>query len=139
MVRVVSMLWFLLCLACGPGSEGEMDTTSAAPEPKPRFLVLQKLGNSVAFYTLDGKLTTTIPVGKNPHEMIVSEDGRLAYVTDYGARGVEEESEGGTTVTVIDVAEQKKVGVEGWEDKDKAVLVIREAQQAFLDSHRRGM
>ena len=111
MVRIVSMLFVLLYLACGPGSEGEMDATSAAPEPTPRFLVLQKLGNSVAFYTLDGKLTTTIPVGKNPHEMILSEDGRWAYVTDYGARGVEEEAEGGTTVTIIDVANQEKAGV----------------------------
>ena len=111
MLRGVSILCFLLSLACGTGSEREVDATSAAPEPEPRFLVLQKLGNSVAFYTLDGELSSTIPVGKNPHEMILSGDGRFAYVTDYGARGVEEESEGGTTLTVIDVANQKKAGV----------------------------
>jgi inorganic pyrophosphatase len=33
--------------------------------------------------------------------------------------------------------EQKKVGIEGWEDRDMAVKIIREAQQAFLERHRR--
>lgn len=33
--------------------------------------------------------------------------------------------------------EQKKVGIEGWEDRDMAVTIIGEAQQAFLDRHRR--
>lgn len=33
--------------------------------------------------------------------------------------------------------EDKKVGVEGWEDRDEAISIIREAQRAFLDRHRR--
>jgi inorganic pyrophosphatase len=33
--------------------------------------------------------------------------------------------------------EQKKVGIEGWEDREMAVTIIREAQQAFLERHRR--
>ncbi len=33
--------------------------------------------------------------------------------------------------------EKKKVGIEGWEDREEAVLIIREAQQAYLDRHRR--
>ena len=33
--------------------------------------------------------------------------------------------------------EQKKVGIEGWEDREMAFTIIREAQQAFLDRHRR--
>ncbi|MGB3714870.1 MAG: inorganic diphosphatase [Candidatus Promineifilaceae bacterium] len=33
--------------------------------------------------------------------------------------------------------EQKKVGIEGWEEREMAVTIIREAQQAFLERHRR--
>lgn len=33
--------------------------------------------------------------------------------------------------------ERKKVGIEGWEDRDAAVKIIQEAQQAFLGRHRR--
>jgi inorganic pyrophosphatase len=33
--------------------------------------------------------------------------------------------------------EQKKVGIEGWEDRKMAVKIIREAQQAYLERHRR--
>lgn len=33
--------------------------------------------------------------------------------------------------------EQKKVGIEGWEDKEQAVAIIREAQHAYLERHRR--
>jgi hypothetical protein len=72
--------------------------------------VLQKLDHSVAFYSAEGQLLETVPVGQYPHEMILSPDGQLAYVTDYGALGAEYEGEGGTTVSIIDVAEQKKSG-----------------------------
>ena len=33
--------------------------------------------------------------------------------------------------------EKKKVGIEGWHDRETAVNIIREAQQAFLERHRR--
>jgi YVTN family beta-propeller protein len=75
-----------------------------------RYVVLQKLDHSVAFYSAEGQLLETVPVGQYPHEMILSPDGQLAYVTDYGALGAEYEGEGGTTVSIIDVAEQKKSG-----------------------------
>jgi inorganic pyrophosphatase len=31
--------------------------------------------------------------------------------------------------------EKKKVAIEGWEDRDMAIEIIREAQQAFLERH----
>jgi YVTN family beta-propeller protein len=39
----------------------------------------------------------TLPTGVGPHEVVVSPDGRLALVADYGGR------EGGSTLTVIDL------------------------------------
>ncbi|MFN2188340.1 MAG: inorganic diphosphatase [Candidatus Promineifilaceae bacterium] len=39
--------------------------------------------------------------------------------------------------TVYKDLEQKKVAVEGWEDKEEAVKIIKEAQQSFLERHLR--
>lgn len=103
-------LLFLAVLACSPGPETGVATRGGAGEEASRFLVLQKLGSSVAFYSSEGHLLATVPVGKNPHEMILTPDGRYAYVTDYGALGVEAEAEGGDTVTIIDVRAQVKAG-----------------------------
>jgi YVTN family beta-propeller protein len=106
MMREWACCIVLTVVACGPGADTEREPAAPAS-----FLVLQKLGSSVAFYTADGDLLATVPVGKNPHEMILSADARHAYVTDYGALGVEEEAEGGTTITVIDIQARGKLGV----------------------------
>ena len=39
--------------------------------------------------------------------------------------------------TVYKDLERKKVGVEGWEDLEEAIVILHEAQRAFLDRHRR--
>jgi DNA-binding beta-propeller fold protein YncE len=50
-----------------------------------------------------GRALATLPTGQGPHEVVVSRDGRLAVVTDYGSRS------GGSTLTVIDVPGLKVV------------------------------
>ena len=45
-----------------------------------------------------GRALATLPTGQGPHEVVMSQDGRVAVVTDYGAGGP-----GGNTLTVIDV------------------------------------
>jgi YVTN family beta-propeller protein len=72
--------------------------------------VLHKGGHSLGFYSPEGKLLSLAPVGKHPHEMILSPDGRLLYVTDNGTRRIEEVNPGGNTVSIVDVAARKKVG-----------------------------
>ena len=44
-----------------------------------------------------GRALATLPTGQGPHEVVMSKDGRVAVVTDYGAQT------GGKTLTVIDV------------------------------------
>jgi len=46
-----------------------------------------------------GKTLATLPTGFGPHEIVVSKDGRMAVVTDYGTG-----PRPGSTLTVIDVA-----------------------------------
>ncbi len=106
MIRGLTGCVVMIVVACGPKAETEREPPAPAS-----FLVLQKLASSAAFYSADGDLLTTVPVGKNPHEMILSADSRYAYVTDYGALGVEEEAEGGTTITVIDIRARDTLGV----------------------------
>ena len=44
-----------------------------------------------------GRVLATLPTGQGPHEVVMSRDGRVAVVTDYGSQA------GGSTLTVIDV------------------------------------
>lgn len=48
-----------------------------------------------------GTIVATLPTGDGPHEVVLTSDGALAIVTDYGA------GQGGSTLTVIDVPAQR--------------------------------
>ena len=75
----------------------------------PVYLVLQKGASSLAWYTPDGKLMETVPVGRHPHEMVLSRDGKLLYTTDNGTMKIEHPGTGGNTVSVIDLAAKKRI------------------------------
>lgn len=45
-----------------------------------------------------GRTLATLPTGQGPHEVVMSGDGRVAVVSDYGGQGP-----GGNTLTIIDV------------------------------------
>src|SRR2546429_2811821 len=51
-----------------------------------------------------------ISVGVNGHEVIVSNDGRFAYVPIYGNSGVGRPGTDGSTIDVIDLQERKLAG-----------------------------
>jgi YVTN family beta-propeller protein len=64
------------------------------------LLVANKSGDSVSFIDLDsGREAARVPVGRAPHELAVSPDGRMALVGEYGP-----EDEHGRTVAILDVA-----------------------------------
>jgi DNA-binding beta-propeller fold protein YncE len=75
------------------------------------LVVGQKASSSVGFYTPEGKLLATVPVGKNPHELVVSPDGRYAYTTDNGTMVIEEAAQGNNTVSVIDIQARRRSSV----------------------------
>lgn len=59
---------------------------AAAQVPSPALLVLEKNDKSLAIVdpaTL--KVTGRIPAGEDPHEIVASEDGKYAYISNYGA------------------------------------------------------
>ena len=76
---------------------------TAAETPSPALLVLNKTDTTLAIVdpaTL--KVVATVPTGQDPHEVVASADGKLAFVSNYGGFGV-----GLQTLAVIDLVAQK--------------------------------
>lgn len=92
-----------------------LPATARATEPaagvSQKLLVAHKWGDSVGFYDASsGALEQTVPVGRRPHELALSLDGRRAYATLYGIDLFTETVEGGRSVAVVDVEHRKKLG-----------------------------
>lgn len=59
-----------------------------AQPPVPQLLALEKGDSSLAIIDPQGlKTLTRIPAGPDPHEVIASEDGTRAYISNYGGEG----------------------------------------------------
>ena len=69
-----------------------------------QLLVLNKSDATLAFIDpASGKIAATVATGEGPHEVEVSTDGRLAFVSNYGS------STSGNTLSVIDIAARKEL------------------------------
>jgi len=81
-----------------------MATVQAESSPAKALLILSKSGQTLSIVdpsTL--KVIASMPSGPDPHEVIASDDGKFAYVPNYGGGAY-------NTLTVIDLVEQKTVG-----------------------------
>src|SRR5438309_7937417 len=73
---------------------------TAAQTPSPALLVLEKSDNSLAIVdpaTL--QIVARVPAGPDPHEIVASADGKLAYISNYGGS-----DSALNTISVIDLA-----------------------------------
>ena len=76
---------------------------AVAQVPSPALLVLEKNDKSLAIVdpaTL--RVTGRIPAGEDPHEVVASEDGKYAYISNYGAFQNPQH-----TLSVADLSQQK--------------------------------
>jgi YVTN family beta-propeller protein len=74
------------------------------PTPSPALLVLNKAENSLAILDpATQKIVARIPTGEGPHEVAASSDGKLAVVTNYGAK------DPGHSLSVIDLTTRKEI------------------------------
>ena len=72
--------------------------------PSPALLVLDKEDNMLSIIDpATSKTVVRIPTGEGPHEIAASDDGKLAFVANYGARTP------GNTISVIDVVAQREL------------------------------
>ncbi|MGA7914151.1 MAG: YncE family protein [Candidatus Acidiferrales bacterium] len=77
---------------------------SQAPTPSPALLVLNKAANSLAIVDpATSQVVARIATGEGPHEVAASDDGKLAFVTNYGAK------DPGHSLSVIDLVAQKEI------------------------------
>lgn len=76
----------------------------AASTPASALLVLEKEQNTLVIVD-PARLTIVarVPVGSDPHEVAVSDDGKTAYISNYGGLG----GPGGSTIAVVDLLAQK--------------------------------
>jgi DNA-binding beta-propeller fold protein YncE len=78
---------------------------AGAQSPTAALLVLEKSDNAVAIVDpTTFKIVGRVPSGPDPHEIVVSSNGQLAYISNYGGLGSEL-----NTISVVDVAAQKKL------------------------------
>jgi YVTN family beta-propeller protein len=84
---------------------------SSAYAQKASLAVVEKVAGAVGFYSAEGTRIGGVPVGKHPHEIVLSPDKRYLYVSDNGILWMTEAGEGGNTISVIEVASMKKAGV----------------------------
>lgn len=75
----------------------------SAQAPSPLLLVLEKSDNAVAIVDpATFKIIGRLPAGPDPHEIAVSSNGQLAYISNYGGLGSEL-----NTISVVDVNARK--------------------------------
>ncbi len=87
-------------LLCAASSQAQ----TAVPTPSPALLVLNKADNSLAIVDpATQKVVARVPAGEGPHEIAAAADGRLAVVTNYGAK------DPGHSLSVIDLVAQKEI------------------------------
>jgi YVTN family beta-propeller protein len=78
-------------------------TAAQAHAPRPSLLVLNKAENTLAVVDPSAmRVVARIPTGEGPHEVVVSADGRTAYVSNYGAE------KPGNSLSVIDLVARRE-------------------------------
>ncbi len=81
---------YLLVLIC---------IANAASTPPNALLVLEKAQNTLVIVDpVSLTIVARVPVGNDPHEVSVSDDGKTAYISNYS---------GGSTIAVVDLVGQK--------------------------------
>jgi DNA-binding beta-propeller fold protein YncE len=94
--------------ASGKNAATESEGSHASVET---VVVAHKWDDSVGFYNAaTGKLEKVVPVGRRPHELARSRDGRYAYATLYGLDLYTETVEGGRKVAIVDLEKREKAG-----------------------------
>jgi len=80
---------------------------AAAQIPSPALLVVNKDENAMAIVDpIAKKVVGSVRVGDGPHEVTASDDGKLAFVTNYGPGNA---TVPGSTISVIDLATKKEL------------------------------
>ena len=76
---------------------------ASAQTPSPALLVLEKSDNMLAIIDpATMQIVARVPAGTDPHEIVESSDGKLAYISNYGGS-----DSALNTISVVDLAARK--------------------------------
>jgi YVTN family beta-propeller protein len=79
--------------------------SALAQTPSPALLVLEKQDNAMAMVDpASMKIVARVPAGTDPHEIVASTDGRVAYISNYG--GTDSDLH---TISVVDLLAHKEL------------------------------
>ena len=79
--------------------------SALAQTPSPALLVLEKSDNAMAMVDpASMKIVARVPAGTDPHEIVASTDGRVAYISNYG--GLDSDLH---TISVVDLLAHKEL------------------------------
>jgi len=123
----------------GTGDDGNDGISGRADHGAGTIIVASKSGDDVHFIDREsGQTLLVLPTGREPHEVEVSRDGRIAVVTNYGDR----EAAGntlsvydvldGTLVRTIDLGEHTRPHGLWWMGDSDRVLVTTEGNRTLL-------
>jgi YVTN family beta-propeller protein len=102
-MRIVCSRRFLLGCIAAVGAILAGGAFTLAQTPSPALLILEKSDNTLAIVDPAGlKILARVPVGQDPHEVVASSDGKLAYISNYG--GLDSAL---NTISVVDLITQK--------------------------------
>jgi YVTN family beta-propeller protein len=75
------------------------------------IVVVQKGDHSLGYYDFEtGDELGRTALEPYPHEFAISPDGRFAFTCHFGVALAEDEGAGGNTVSVVDLAERRRIG-----------------------------
>ncbi len=95
-------LWRVLAVSVAAAASCVFAQT---PTPNPALLVLSKTDHALAIVDPSNlTVIAKVPVGNDPHEVAASEDGKTAYVTNYGYGAYH-------TISPVDLVAQKPLPV----------------------------
>ena len=84
---------------------------SAAAFAQEVAVIVHKWDNSAGFYDPNtGQKLARVEIGVKPHEMALSADRRLAYITNYGVNTYTQTEEGGNSISILDLTRREKLG-----------------------------
>jgi DNA-binding beta-propeller fold protein YncE len=86
----------------------KLNSADSRPADHGLLVVVNQMEHTVLIIDPDGRRELAkIVVGVNGHEVVVSKDGRLAFVPIYGNSGVGKPGTDGSTIDVIDLQDRK--------------------------------
>lgn len=126
--------WFRRCAngLCSVLAAHVAAQADAPPATVDRLLVANKAEHTVSIFDVaTRKELVRLPTGEGPHEVAVSDDGRTAVVSDYGAQ------KPGSTLTVIDLVASKVLRtIElSFADGEERKLLLRPHGLQFVARH----